>query len=450
MAYQTFFDRLSEQVRRFRTAERGHVVMTFALATVPIMGFVGSAVDYSRANSAKTAMQSAIDSTALMLSKTVTGLTQEQINQKASDYFNALFNRTDVTNITVTPVYTTTDGAQIVLTGRGTVATTFMNVVGLSKLDIDASSTVKWGNTRLRVALVLDVTGSMNSAGKITALKTATKSLLTQLQTAAVQNGDVYVSIVPFAKDVNVGGSKYNETWIDWTEWDANNGNCTNYGNGNKPKTQSSCLNKSGTWTAANHNTWNGCMTDRGDTNAPSAQNYDTNVALPVNSVAASRYPAEQYDSCPLEMSGLSYNWSAMTTLVNNMSPNGNTNQGIGLSWGWLTLVGGGVFTIPAKDPKFQYTEAIILFTDGLNTENRWYTNQTSIDDREKITCANAKAAGIILYTVQVNTGGDTTSQILKNCASDSSKFFILTSASEIISTFNQIGTALSNLRVAK
>ncbi len=105
---------------------------------------------------------------------------------------------------------------------------------------------------------------------------------------------------------------------------------------------------------------------------------------------------------------------------------------------------------MPAKDPKYQYSEVIILFTDGLNTENRWYTNQTSIDDRQKITCANAKAAGIILYTVQVNTGGDTTSQMLKNCASDSSKFFILTSASEIISTFNQIGTALSNLRVAK
>ena len=138
-----------------------------------------------------------------------------------------------------------------------------------------------------------------------------------------------------------------------------------------------------------------------------------------MNSVAASRYPAEQYDSCPLEMAGLNYNWSAMTTLVNNMSPNGNTNQGVGLSWGWLTLVGGGVFTVPAKDPKYQYSEVIILFTDGLNTENRWYTNQTSIDDRQKITCANAKAAGIILYTVQVNTGGDTTSQMLKNCASD-------------------------------
>ena len=54
---------------------------------------------------------------------------------------------------------------------------------------------------------------------------------------------------------------------------------------------------------------------------------------------------------------GLNYNWSAMTTLVNNMSPNGNTNQGVGLAWGWMSLVGGGPFTVPpAKDPNYQYT----------------------------------------------------------------------------------------------
>ena len=64
--------------------------------------------------------------------------------------------------------------------------------------------------TRLRVALALDNTGSMSSNGKMTALKSATKSLLTQLKAAATQNGDVYVSIIPFSKDVNVGSSNYN------------------------------------------------------------------------------------------------------------------------------------------------------------------------------------------------------------------------------------------------
>jgi len=50
---------------------------------------------------------------------------------------------------------------------------------------------------------------------------------------------------------------------------------------------------------------------------------------------------------------------------------------------------------------------------------------------------------------VQVNTGGDPTSTLLQNCASKPDKFFLLTSASAIVTTFNQIGTALTNLRLA-
>ena len=64
----------------------------------------------------------------------------------------------------------------------------------------------------------------MADDGKMSALITATKSLLTQLKNAAVNNGDVYVSIIPFSKDVNVGASNYNATWIDWSEWDDDNG----------------------------------------------------------------------------------------------------------------------------------------------------------------------------------------------------------------------------------
>jgi hypothetical protein len=40
----------------------------------------------------------------------------------------------------------------------------------------------------------------MSDDGKIVALKTATKNLLTQLQGAVTINGDVYVSIIPFSK----------------------------------------------------------------------------------------------------------------------------------------------------------------------------------------------------------------------------------------------------------
>src|SRR5450830_1101712 len=55
-----------------------------------------------------------------------------------------------------------------------------------------------------------------------------------------------------------------------------------------------------------------------------------------------------------------------------------------------------------------------------------------------------------------VNTGGDPTSTLLQNCASspgkypDSKKFFLLTSSSQILTVFTQIGTELSQLRIAK
>jgi hypothetical protein len=65
-------------------------------------------------------------------------------------------------------------------------------------------------------------------------------------------------------------------------------------------------------------------------------------------------------------------------------------------------------------------------------------------------TCQNAKNAGITIYTVQVDTGGDPTSTLLQNCASDPSKFFLLTSSSQIVTTFQQIGTQLANLHLSR
>jgi uncharacterized protein YegL len=275
----------------------------------------------------------------------------------------------------------------------------------------------------------------MAQSGKITALKTASQNLLTQLQTAAVTDADVYVSIIPFTKDVNVGSSNYNESWLRWDLWDAVNGSCsnTNY------QTQSSCTSHNKTWTPANHSTWNGCVTDRD-------QNFDTTNDAP--QAGSTLYPAEQYSSCPASLIQLSNDWTSLNAKINAMQPNGNTNQAIGLQMGWQSLTAA-PFTVPAMDTNYQYNQVIILLTDGLNTEDRWYTSQSSIDARQQKTCDNIKAAGITIYAVQVNTGGDPTSAILQSCASDSSKFFLLTSSTEIVTTFNQIGTALSNLRLA-
>ena len=439
MGTTTFFDHMRRHLRGFRRAERGNITITFALALVPLIGLVGAAVDYSHANSVKTAMRAAADATALMLSKTVATLNSTQIQQKADEYFKAVFNRPEVTGLMVTATYVSTPSSQVKIVATSNVKTSFMNLLGFQTMKVGVESQVDWGNVRLRLALALDTTGSMNADGKIAALKTATKGLLTQLKTAATKEGDVYISIIPFSKDVNVGKSNLTKNWLRWDLWDEKNGDC----NKKDITTKSACdAANGGKWTANPRDTWNGCVTDRD-------QDYDTKNTSPSPSLNATLFPAEQYGSCPTEMMGLSYDWDALKNKVDALSPAGNTNQGIGIAWAFQSLTGA-PFTVPAKDANYKYKEVIILMSDGLNTENRYTTDQASIDTRELTTCTNAKNAGITIYTVQVNTGGDPTQAVMKNCASSSDKFTEIKQANQLVSTFNSIGVALSNLRISQ
>src|SRR4051812_9992823 len=216
-------------LQRFLQDRRGAVAPMFALAIVPIFGLVGMAVDYSRANSVKASLQAALDATSLAMAKAAPTLTQTQLQTQTTAYFQALFIRPEAKNIVVTPTYTTSGGSQLNIVATSSVDTAFMRVMGYSSLSVGSTSTVKGGNTRLRVSLVLDNTGSMADDNKMSALKTATNSLLSQLRAAVTTNGDVYVSIIPFVKDVNVGSVNHSASWIDWTSWDAANGSCSSW-----------------------------------------------------------------------------------------------------------------------------------------------------------------------------------------------------------------------------
>jgi Flp pilus assembly protein TadG len=438
--------KIRASVGRFATANGGNIAVIFALSAVPLITFVGAAIDYTRANAARSSMQAALDSTALMLSKDLSSgtINSSQITTKASDYFTALYHNNDALNVSVTAAYTAPSGntpANIKLDGTGKIMTEFMRVAGFPDMNFNTSSTTTWGNVRMRVALVLDVTGSMADDGKMVAMKPAAKALVDQLSAIATTAGDIYISLVPFSKDVMMGSSYKDATWIDWSDWDAANGSnvCTAW------NSNGHCTNR--VWTPNSHDTWTGCFTDRD-------QDYDTRNTAPTS--ASTRFPAEQYSYC--DSSGaqikpivpLTYDWSSLKTKIDALVPTGNTNQGIGIAWGWMTLTQSDPFNAPPKDPNFVYKDAIVVLSDGVNTQNRWYTSSNSIDARQRILCDNAKAAGITIYAVQVNTGSDPISSVLQYCAQNSSSFYLVTSASQTASVFNAIGTQLSKLRVSK
>jgi hypothetical protein len=101
----------------------------------------------------------------------------------------------------------------------------------------------------------------------------------------------------------------------------------------------------------------------------------------------------------------------------------------------------------PAKDPALKYQDVIILLTDGMNTESRTSKVQSAIDTRQQQICANIKAQNITIYTILVMAGNST---VLQKCASSTEKYFALTSADQIVTAFDAIGTKLSQLRIAQ
>jgi Flp pilus assembly protein TadG len=421
--------------RFLRNCDAG-VAPMLALAALPLFGFAGAGIDFSRAASARTAMLAALDATALALSKDAQSLSSAALTEKASEYFNSQFQRAEVYNVQVSHEFSSPQEGSFVLklTASGVIDTLFTKMLGHSEIAFSASSEVLWGIKRLNLALVLDNTGSMASSSKMTNLKSAAHSLLTTLQNAAKQPDDIKVAIVPFATDVNVGTNNVNAPWIDWTQWEAANGNCavSSY------KSKSSCESHGQVWTPKPRSQWNGCVWDRD-------QNNDVTNTPTVAGAPATLFRAHQASSCPTSLMPLGHDWPGLHATIDAMAPAGNTNVTIGLAWGFQLLSPVEPFNAPAPEPNLD--KVIVMLTDGLNTQNRWTTSESSIDSRTQKVCANIKAANIKVYTVRV-IDGDVT--LLQNCATNTAMYFNVSEASQLNSVFSSIAQNLANLRIAK
>lgn len=210
------------QLGLFRQDVRGNVAIIFGLAIIPMVGAVGAAVDYSRANSARTAMQAALDAAGLTLSKDAQTLTPAQLAAKATEVFNANYNHSEVKDVAVSASFSNPQPGsfRLEMTATGKVPTTLM-AMWKPQMAIGTTAQIAWGMKQLELVLALDNTGSMSSSNKMTQLKLAAKDLLKTLEKAAKKPDDIKVAIVPFATDVNVSTSNVNANWIRWDEWEA-------------------------------------------------------------------------------------------------------------------------------------------------------------------------------------------------------------------------------------
>jgi hypothetical protein len=160
---------------------------------------------------------------------------------------------------------------------------------------------------------------------------------------------------------------------------------------------------------------------------------------------------------------------------IDSMAAGGNTNIAEGTMWGWRVLSPTEPFTEGRAYSDTENTKILIVMTDGANTysansnHNRsryaafgygvkgrlgtTYTGSAYSDAMDvKLTsaCANAKAAGVKIYTVAFRLENDANTQsLLRGCATDDDHYFAASGGSALIQAFEVIGQEISKLRLA-
>ncbi|CAN7687567.1 pilus assembly protein TadG-related protein [Mesorhizobium sp. LjNodule214] len=224
---------MCELWRDFCRDRRGNYALMTVLAMVPLMGGVTLAVDFARMTNEKQRVVNALDAANFATARRLAeGATDDQLRAYALDFFKANLGSVDPANTTldVTLPSSTTGGGLVKLCAALVYKPHFLPaaamLIGKASTDVDYSvcSEVRLKNT-LEVAMVLDNSGSMSTAGtgsgqkRIDLLKQAAKQLVDTLalQAAAIKQIDkpVQFSLVPFAASVNVGPDNDNASWID-------------------------------------------------------------------------------------------------------------------------------------------------------------------------------------------------------------------------------------------
>lgn len=193
----------------------GNMAIMFGLLLFPVLGMLGLAVDTSRAYAVQQQLQTALDAAALAGGRLYGLTTRDQVIQ---DYFDTNWqsNRYGAEASELTIVANAAEGT-LTISAQATFPSIFVKFLGVDTLTVGSSVEAKKNESTLEVAIAIDTTGSMNSNdssghNKMQAARDAANLLLNIIFNYQDSDDHVFVSIVPFVQDVNVG-SNYS-SWL--------------------------------------------------------------------------------------------------------------------------------------------------------------------------------------------------------------------------------------------
>lgn len=202
----------------FLPAEGGNVAILFAALSVPMLMLGGAAIDYGYATRLETKLQSATDSTALLLCQTPLTTSTADLNAMAQ---TTMIGAMSAANLVVDPLVITTNPRKITLVAHKQSSVFFGKLTGTNFMNPAAKSECATPLPKtFEIALVLDNTGSMaeSSGGqtKLQAVQQAATNFVNYVYTSSAFSTATKISIVPFAAAVAVDPVAYrNASWID-------------------------------------------------------------------------------------------------------------------------------------------------------------------------------------------------------------------------------------------
>jgi Mg-chelatase subunit ChlD len=408
----------------------------------------GSAIDYANVVDTSTALSSAVDAAALQASATGSSDT-DTLNSRVTASLN--FNYSEARYGELISRDVSVSGDTLTLTATARYKTAFLNILGIDHVDVPVTAEVMKGGFNIELALVLDTTSSMSNSD-MTALKTAAKTLAETVINGDQSGYSTRVAVIPYSYGVNLG------TMASDARGAITSGTCSSPGCSYYTFTKSS--GSSATFGITN------CATERTGSEA-----Y-TDASAKMSPVGRLYASSSLYCLSSNEFLPLTSDIGTIEDRIDSLVQGGATAGQVGVAWGWYAVSPNiGLWSgdqAPAAYGTDNTEKIVIVMTDGefnigycngVMSKN-YYQDASRINcdatngsptSQAKSLCTAMKAEGITVYTVGYDISSNTRAQsLLSDCASDSSKYYLSSSTSDLEAAFAAIADEIVSLRLSK